>query len=270
MLELKPLDSKLSPGPPRSRQPARQQQRMMVVALSLLLITLAFVLYRDRDFWFPDAQEAEEQLPQTVPVATTATPARIPNSAPRGSRSHVRERQHKTSALAAVPPKVAPPTEPITVHRTVLPPLEVEVVAGANHRILQPGTNSVRVELQQGPPAPVEAPAIVANDTAANLTSNAADRAPLSPATAAVVDSSVPPDYPMLARQMKVQGSVILQALIARDGLIQDLRVVSGSPILAKAAQEAVRQWHFRPHYDGGAAVETQAKITVNFTISTN
>jgi len=67
-----------------------------------------------------------------------------------------------------------------------------------------------------------------------------------------------------------VQGSVILRAFIGRDGLIQDLRVVSGPPILASAAEEAVKQWHFKPHYVGTEAVETQAKITVNFTISTN
>jgi outer membrane biosynthesis protein TonB len=52
--------------------------------------------------------------------------------------------------------------------------------------------------------------------------------------------------------------------------LIQDLRVLGGPPILANAAQEAVRQWHFKPHYQGVEAVETQARITVNFTISTN
>ena len=99
---------------------------------------------------------------------------------------------------------------------------------------------------------------------------NAADRARLSNASASIVTESVRPDYPMLARQMKVQGSVILQALIGRDGLIQGLRVMSGPPILAAAAQEAVRQWHFKPHYLGSQAVETETRITVNFTISTN
>ena len=74
----------------------------------------------------------------------------------------------------------------------------------------------------------------------------------------------------MLARQMKVQGSVILQALIGRDGTIQDLHVLSGPGILANAAEEAVRQWKFKPHLIGNEAVETQARITVNFTISTN
>src|ERR1700730_12161200 len=71
-------------------------------------------------------------------------------------------------------------------------------------------------------------------------------------------------------RQMKVQGSVVLQALIGKDGIIQNLRVVSGPRILASAAEDAVRQWHFKPHFEGTEAVETQAKITVNFTISTN
>jgi periplasmic protein TonB len=92
----------------------------------------------------------------------------------------------------------------------------------------------------------------------------------MSSDASSVVSHSVQPGYPLLARQMKVQGSVILQALISRDGLIQGLRVVSGPPILANAAEEAVKQWHFKPHYQGVEAVETQAKITVNFTISTN
>ena len=92
----------------------------------------------------------------------------------------------------------------------------------------------------------------------------------MSADTSEIVSRPVSPGYPLLARQMKVQGSVILQALIGRDGLIQDLRVLSGPPILANAAEEAVKQWHFKPHYLGADAVETQAKITVNFTISTN
>jgi protein TonB len=69
---------------------------------------------------------------------------------------------------------------------------------------------------------------------------------------------------------MQVQGSVVLEALIGRNGLIEDLHVISGPPILANAAKEAVRQWQFKPHYNGSEPVETQAKITVNFTISTN
>ena len=99
---------------------------------------------------------------------------------------------------------------------------------------------------------------------------SAGDRVQLSPQTAQSVSISVPPDYPLLARQMKVQGAVSLMALISRDGSIQELQILSGPGILATAAREAVKQWHFKPYLQNGQPVETQARITVNFTISTN
>jgi TonB family protein len=156
--------------------------------------------------------------------------------------------------------------------RTVLPPLEVEVVAGDSHRVIRPGSSSVHIDLQpDAPPQSTSEPATTADtENAATVTSNAAERVQMSADASAIVASPVKPSYPLLARQMKVQGSVILQALIGRDGIIQNLRVVSGPHILASAAQDAVRQWHFKPHLEGAEAVETQAKITVNFTISTN
>jgi protein TonB len=117
----------------------------------------------------------------------------------------------------------------------------------------------------------VTEPAVTADrETAAKVTHEAAEHVQMSANASEVVSSPVRPNYPMLARQMKVQGSVIMQALIGKDGVIQNLRVVSGPHILASAAQDAVRQWHFKPHFEGSEAVETQAKITVNFTISTN
>jgi TonB family protein len=130
----------------------------------------------------------------------------------------------------------------------------------------------VRVDLQPGSPPRSTSEAATTRDvdSAANVTSNAAEHVQMSPDASALVTIPVKPNYPLLARQMKVQGSVILQALIGKDGIIQNLRVVSGPHILASAAQDAVRQWHFKPHLQGSEAVETQAKITVNFTISTN
>ena len=86
---------------------------------------------------------------------------------------------------------------------------------------------------------------------------------------AEIVSRPVEPKYPLLAKQMKVQGAVVLQALIGRDGNIQGLNVLSGPQILSTAAQEAVKQWRFRPYVQSGEAVESEARITVNFTIST-
>ena len=57
----------------------------------------------------------------------------------------------------------------------------------------------------------------------------------------------VTPQYPPLARQARIQGSVVLQAVISKDGTIQGLRLVSGHPMLAPAAIDAVKQWRYKP-----------------------
>lgn len=240
----------------------------MLVALTLLVAALSIVLYRDRDFWFPDTEEAEDQFDGALSTtsATAAPPAKGQHQTATRKKRHTGLPAKQTAAETSAPPIVA------TTTRTVLPPLEVEVVAGDVHRTVHPGSNSIHVDLQPGSaPQAVAAPPVAGtNEYAASVTNNAAERVQMSADTADIVTSPVKPGYPLLARQMKVQGSVILQALIGRDGLIQGLHIVSGPPILASAAREAVKQWHFKPHYQGSEAVETQAKITVNFTISTN
>jgi protein TonB len=257
---------RLLAAPRRPEEP--KQQRMMVVALTLLLLALGFALYRDRDFWFPETQEALEQS-QDQPQVQPAPPVVARPDSPVHKNSHGVKTKPRTDAPAEAPADTSAP--PVTAIRTVLPPLEVEVVAGNVHRMLRPSTNSVRVDLQPGSsPHPLAQPPSIPAGTAASVTTAAAEHVQISSDTAEIVSQPVKPSYPLLARQMKVQGSVILQALISRNGVIQDLRVVSGPPILASAAQEAVKQWHFKPHLQGTEPVETQTRITVNFTISTN
>jgi TonB family protein len=73
--------------------------------------------------------------------------------------------------------------------------------------------------------------------------------------------------YPLLAGQMAIQGSVLLETLIGADGVVEEMRVLSGPTILVAAAREAVRQWRFKPYLANGQPVETQARVTVNFKI---
>jgi periplasmic protein TonB len=77
----------------------------------------------------------------------------------------------------------------------------------------------------------------------------------------------VQPQYPPLAVQTRTQGMVVLRAVISRDGNIENLRLLSGPPILVKAAIDAVRQWHYQPYYLNHEAVEVETQITVNFTL---
>ena len=76
------------------------------------------------------------------------------------------------------------------------------------------------------------------------------------------------PAYPPLARMARIQGTVRLEAVISTEGRIQNLRVLSGHPLLIKAALEAVAQWRYQPTLLNGEPVEVLTEIAVNFTLA--
>jgi len=78
----------------------------------------------------------------------------------------------------------------------------------------------------------------------------------------------VQPQYPALARQARVQGIVVLRAMISREGKIENLQVISGHPLLVQSAMDAVRQWRYRPYFLNNEPVEVETQVTVNFTLS--
>ena len=80
----------------------------------------------------------------------------------------------------------------------------------------------------------------------------------------------VQPLYPPLARSVRVQGAVVLAALIGKEGTIENLRLISGHPMLVPAAIAAVSQWRYRPYILNGEAIEVETQITVNFILSGN
>ena len=77
----------------------------------------------------------------------------------------------------------------------------------------------------------------------------------------------VKPQYPPIAVQARIQGIVVLQAVIGKDGTIRELRLVSGHPMLAPAAIEAVKLWRYRPYLLNGDPVEVDTQVNVNFTL---
>ncbi len=232
------------------------QRKRMLIALGVLLVALVAVVLKDWDFWFPSPEETTESIaPRKRPsTAIAATP--VSASAPSKSD---RKSTKPSDSDAGAPFRA-------TAERAALPALQVEVVAGNRHTPVPARSSAIHLDLDSGAATSATEGPAARQETVVS----AADRVQLSPQTAQNVTVSVPPDYPLLARQMKVQGAVILQALISREGSIQELQIVSGPGILATAAREAVKQWRFKPYYQSGQPVETQARITVNFTISTN
>jgi protein TonB len=242
------------PSQPTSQDPEVQRKRMLI-ALGILLVALAAVVLRDWDFWFPPSGEEQEATVRSK-SRSIAPPIASTPATPRQERKPVK----------STPPAATEAPFSASTERAALPPLEVEVVAGNRHTNVPAKSNAIHLDVDSG--ATSSASGAPASTT--NVRVSAGDHVQLSQQTAQSVTVSVPPDYPLLARQMKVQGAVRLQALISREGTIQELQILSGPSILATAAREAVKQWHFKPYMQNGQPVETQANITVNFTISTN
>jgi protein TonB len=78
----------------------------------------------------------------------------------------------------------------------------------------------------------------------------------------------VAPKYPPEAGRARIEGTVVLLAVIGKDGSVEDVRVKSGVSALAQAAIEAVKQWRYRPYLLNGEPVELESQITINFTLS--
>jgi len=240
MLELSPRRTAI----PQAQVARGGQQSRLLLALILLLAALAAVLIKDRQFWFGadstivDADESQPAAASQTAVKSTAQPTPV-------SKARAAKKQNATANISTESAPVETPA--VVATRTVLPPLDVEVVAGDRHNKVHPGSNTTKLDITKSAPA------------AKQPTTNAAEHERIAATTI--------PAYPPLAQHMNVQGAVVLQALIGADGIIQNLRVMSGPAILSSAAQAAVRGWRFKPIVQNGQAVESKATITVNFTI---
>ena len=78
----------------------------------------------------------------------------------------------------------------------------------------------------------------------------------------------VVPAYPVIGRKMRVEGTVVLQAMISKTGTIENLRVVSGPALLQQAAIDAVKQWQYRPYLLNGEPVEVETTVNVDFKLN--
>ncbi len=245
-------------------QPARLQ-----IALVLLLVALAVVIAKDRDFWFGTDESAESYATGSESMAKAGS-AVAPAKAAQTSTAPAAAAKNHMAAKTSSKPAIAQSSQSdsashsavVATTRAILPPLDVEVVAGDTHRVIHPGSNVAKVEIRGDSNRLSSVTA-----STASLTTDVAARERLSTAAVPELRQTVDATYPLLGEHMRVQGSVVLQALVGADGIIENLRVVSGPAILSAAAQQAVRQWRFKPYLQNGQPVETKARITVNFSI---
>jgi protein TonB len=186
-------------------------------------------------------------------------------------------------SLVAPPPPPPPPPPPAVVH--VVKQVETDIV---NNQLRTPTKIPKKVEIIKEEEAPPPSVGVVGgvpggvpggqmggviggiiSNTPVAVPKVAVQRVRVSQGvTQGMVLHRVQPTYPPLARTARVQGSVILAAVIGKDGTIQNLHVISGHPLLTQAALDAVKQWRYRPYILNGEPVEVDTQVTVNFTLS--
>lgn len=165
--------------------------------------------------------------------------------------------------------RVTPVRDPYQTTETTTPPQQAKQV--------QPGPQSPS-QTEAPPATTVQIPESLKNSQGANVRSVAARITPSLLAALEPVELSedlsrrlllqkVLPSYPAKAVRDRLQGAVVLQAYIARDGTIQELKLIRGSLLLGQAAYNAVRQWRYQPYLINGRAVEAQTLVTVDFKL---
>ncbi len=227
--------------------------------LGAVVLVLGLVVYQQQ-WWrlpFLSGVTSNSSAVQSASRAAEPPAAAAPAPAKQPEPTNRAPAVVRTPAPVVKPSKAAPPpviTRKLPEPRPPLPsapvPLQIPLPVIPHAAAAEP----------VGPPpvqrAPAAAPAVSAPQPKPARTSQ------VSPG---VVLSKVNPQYPPAARAARVQGAVVMHAVIGTDGTIQQLRLISGNPLLVNAAMEAVKKWRYRPYLLDGTPVEGETDITVNF-----
>jgi protein TonB len=212
-----------------NRDPWMGVLTLAVIAAALFLGWMAGYVRSPRASLGPKTKTANPQLAQVKPPAAAAS---IPGAG-------VRPPDQPTSANPTTPPRPSQPTG------SAAPPVGGLVVYEKGKVIFQTSPTS-RPAANDNTSEPVTVPSKVADE---------------------YVLQRVEPEYPEPAREQHVQGPVVLEALVGKDGAVEKLSTISGDPQLAAAATDAVRQWRFKPFFRSGSPEEFQTQITLNFRL---
>ncbi len=182
-----------------------------------------------------------------------------------------------TPPLAAAPePRAVAPAARSTselVGGVLVPPREIPTHATILHEDTPPGNPGTGIGLSPLNSMPGGVSSSVLDDvlrtTTVAVPKPAVNKVRISSGVAqGLLLRQVKPEYPALAREARIQGTVILLATIGKDGTVQNLHVMSGHPMLTGAAVAAAKQWLYKPYYLNGEPVEVETQINVIFTLT--
>lgn len=241
---------------------------LAVAALLLLVVVGSVWMVRRRHAGSTPVVAVENKTPSPAAAAPAATAqplpaASSPVSTPKNDAQSKAQEQNaaaKTNAETAQPRDVTtPPAQVLSV------PVEAPKTTTTAKKEEPAATDAAPPSL---PGAMTSNVGPLVKDISANVPKLAGQKLRVSSGVAqGQLLRQVNPQYPPQARQQGVEGTVVLQAVIGKDGRVTNLNVVSGPSALTKAAMEAVKQWRYRPFALNGEPVEADTQINVNFKL---
>jgi TonB family protein len=239
------------------------KQKWLGILLLALAVLGAFVLVSMYFGWFRNiVPGASNEAHGSTSGTTAEKPGHVSLATSRRTSS-----KHRADAVVPPASEAQLTFAPGITEATIRSPLAVEVISGGGrHQIIGTRDDAIYLDLRD---KTVAAPDVVnANAGYGTGEIKAAEQIRLSSGVVELASLPAGVADPLLAKQQTMEGAVVLLARIDKDGNIQNLQAISGPEILFAAAREAVKQWRFKPYYESGQAVETEAQITVKFAIS--
>ncbi len=241
------------------------KQKWLLRRLLALAVLAVFVLVLVKYYgWFRNILPGASN---EVRVSTSATTAeKLGHIRPAMSRRTRSE--HRADAVVPPASEAQLTLAPGMTEFTIRSPLVVEVIsASGQHQMIRTRDDSIYLYSHD---ETLAAPDVVEANVGYGTgeIKLAAEQIRLSSGDVELASPPVGSVDPLLAKQKTMERSVVLLARIDKEGNIQDLQVISGPESLFASAREAVKQWRFKPYYNSGQAVETEAQITVKFAIS--
>jgi TonB family protein len=209
------------------------------------------------------SSKAEPQAQtQPAPAATTASTPE-PTAEPAATQSASQPTPTQAPAKPAAQPAPQPATRAASKPPTPEPPPPAPEKKQPQAVERAAVTPSAQTRVEEPPKAIAALPQIQVPITTAAPTLAAPK---ISQSTVAELVSRVNPAYPASARALRVEGTVLVEAAIGKDGVVKSVRVISGHTLLRDAAAQAVRQWRYKPATLNGQPIESTSQVTLKFS----
>lgn len=254
---------------PRVQELFEGKSRMLLAVAAVLVLTvLGALMWRSHRNHIRTASVSANvsktpDLTPGNPVQDTSVMSSIMSTDPNSKLPVDKQAKPKDQSVAPTPGSPAVPEKPASKPGDVLqPPLTIAKNAAKTGAV--PPDTATEAPVLGGVSSKV--PSTVISNISMAKPELAAKVQVSSGVAQGLLVHQVTPRYPAQARQAHVQGTVVLQALIGKDGSVRNLHALSGPPMLTQAAVDAVKQWRYKPYYLDGQPVEAETQINVKFT----